>query len=199
MKPIRSFVSIDLSPEAQAALTKLQNELKRQGPPHSIRWTAPKNIHLTLHFLGDIAPDKVDRAAEALRASVSTQPVFSLELGRLGCFPNIRRPRIIWVGVGGDTTSLATLHGRLGRKLSQSIDFSPETRPYAPHLTIGRVKKGIPSRRLNQLGQILEREQSKVGLLAPLPVTEISLIQSDLTPTGPIYTQLAQSNLQEKR
>ncbi len=82
------------------------------------------------------------------------------------------------------------IHQDLGQML-RVIDFNPETRSYSPHLTLGRVKKGVRSRQLSRLGQILERERAKVGPLAALPVSEISLMKSELKPAGAVYTPLA--------
>jgi 2'-5' RNA ligase len=195
MTTIRSFIAIELSDEARAGLTDLQNQLKAIVPPNTVRWTAPQNIHLTLHFLGNVAVDDVSQVTNVLPVVTSSVSSFSLMLQGLGCFPNTRRPRIVWVGISGETETLIRLYHNLGEKLNQSIGFEPEKRPYSPHLTIGRVKKGIPPRRLSQLGQVLEQEQANVGQLAALHVAEISLIRSELTPTGPIYTPLARGLL----
>lgn len=195
MTTIRSFIAIDLSPAARTALADLQNRLKPLLPRHTVRWAVPQNIHLTLHFLGDVETTVVDKIAESLATEAVTHQAFALDLVGLGCFPNSRRPRIIWVGLGGETGPLIDLHRALGQRLNQAIGFTPETRPYAPHLTIGRVKKGLPQRQLTQLGPILTREQAAVGHLARLTVTQVSLFQSELTPTGPIYTPLAHGPL----
>jgi len=194
MSTIRSFVAIELSVEAHTALAKVQDRLKSVVPPKSVRWTAPKNIHLTLHFLGNISAAEVVKVTALLGNELGAYRPFALRLEGLGCFPNIRQPRIVWVGVSGETESLVALQRELGWRLSV-IDYVPEARPYAPHLTIGRVTKGLKSRELSRLGELLGREQAGVGQLAVLPVTEISLMRSDLKPTGPVYTQVAQGEL----
>ena len=191
MTTIRSFIAIELSDEARIKIAQLQSHLKGVSPANTVRWTVPQNIHLTLHFLGDVAVDDLEEVARAVGAAAAGCPVFSLNLSNLGCFPNTRRPRIMWVGVLGETDTLTKLHQTLGEQLHQRIGFQPESRPYSPHLTIGRVKNGIPRRRLDQLGQMLEQEIPAVGQLAELPVTEIQLIQSDLKANGPVYTPLA--------
>ncbi len=189
MTTIRSFIAIELSNETRAALADLQERLKAVTPPRTVHWTKPQSIHLTLHFLGNITTKQVVKVTEMVQTVASTGQSLSLRLEGLGCFPNMRRPRIVWVGVMGETDSLVKIHRDLGQKL-RVIDFKPETRPYSPHLTIGRVKKGVQSRQLSRLGQILEREQAKVGPLATLPINEISLMKSELKPAGAIYTQL---------
>jgi len=191
---LRTFIAIELSTEAQTALAKLQQRLKAVVPPQSVRWTAPENIHLTLHFLGDVAVDKVSKITNLMQAAAATCSPFSLTLGGLGCFPNTRRPRIVWTGVSGQVEILLKLHRELSEGL-KTIGFTPETRPYSPHLTVGRVKDGLPQRLLNQLGQVLEQTQPQVGHVAALDVTEIHLMQSDLKPAGPVYTQLATAAL----
>lgn len=191
---IRTFIAIELPDEARTALTDLQHRLKAIVPTHSVRWTAPAHLHLTLHFLGNVVEADIGKIGEALTGVAANYPPFSLSLGGLGCFPNLRRPRIVWIGVLGDVAILTKLYRQLGQKLSETINFTPDTRPYSPHLTIGRVKDGLSSTHLAQLGQLLEREQV-AAQLATLPVGEISLIKSDLKPTGPVYTKLHGSTL----
>jgi 2'-5' RNA ligase len=195
MTTIRSFVAIELSDEARAALTDLQNRLKSIAPAHTVRWTAPESIHLTLHFLGDVAASEVEKISELVQQAASAYPPFSLILRGLGCFPNTRRPRIIWAGVTCQTETLLHLHRALGEKL-KAIDFTPDARPFAPHLTLGRVKDGVPPRQLTQLGQVLQETREQVGQLASLHVAEISLMQSELKPAGAVYTRLAAVELQ---
>ena len=194
MTTIRTFIAIALPDEAQRLVTNLQNRLKGLAPPHTVRWTAIQNIHLTLHFLGDIEAAHVEKVGQALQSSIEASQPFTLTLGGLGAFPNMRRPRILWVGVQGDTEPLSAMHRRLGQALNTAIDFTPEKRPYSPHLTIGRIKQGVPSRHIKQLSQSLETEQA-VGRLIKFDVTHISLIKSELKPTGSIYTPLVQTQL----
>jgi 2'-5' RNA ligase len=199
MTTVRAFVAIELSDEAVTKIIQLQSHLKGVSPPKTVRWTVAQNVHLTLHFLGDVAVDDLKNAAHAVGSAAAGCPAFSLHLAGLGCFPNTRRPRIVWVGVTGDTGTLTKLHQALGDQLNRQIGFQPESRPYSPHLTIGRVKQGIPQRRLEQLGQVLEQETLQVGQLVTLPVTEVQLIQSDLKPEGPIYTPLARGELKNNK
>ena len=194
MSTIRSFIAIELPTEARTALAKVQDRLKSTMPPRSVRWTTPENIHLTLHFLGNVSTAQAAKVTTLLQNELGGHRPFTLTLKGLGCFPNIRQPRIVWVGVSGETEILIALQRELGRQLSV-IDFVPETRPYSPHLTIGRVNKGLRSRELSRLGEVLGQEQAGVGQLARLPVTEISLMRSDLKSTGPIYTQVARVGL----
>jgi 2'-5' RNA ligase len=195
VKTIRSFIAIALTDQARDEITLLQGRLEEVVPNRTVRWTAPQNIHLTLHFLGDVSVDHLEAVGQALTdVTAGTQP-FSLALKNLGCFPNIARPRIVWVGLSGATDILVALQRELGQQLNKAIDFQPESRPYSPHLTIGRVRKGIPQRGLRDLGQALEKEMPRVGEVAPLPVHTIHLIRSDLKPDGPVYSTLASGKL----
>lgn len=194
MTPIRSFIAIELSNEARAALTDLQRRLKAIASANTVRWITPERLHLTLHFLGDLTANDVATVSELLQSAGSAYQPFDLTLAGLGCFPKMQRPRIVWVGISGDTVRLVKLHQELGQKL-KVINFTPEARPYSPHLTIGRVKQDLPQRQLLQLGQALAQEQAQVGQLASLPVTGISLMKSELKPTGAVYTQLAHASL----
>jgi 2'-5' RNA ligase len=192
---IRSFIAIQLSDQARSELTLLQDRLKELIPPNAVRWTAPKNIHLTLHFLGDLAVDHLEVVSSTIRNVAAAHNPFSLSLSTLGCFPDIRRPRIVWVGLSGETEPLRGVHGRLARELREEIGFQPESRPYSPHLTIGRSKKGVTNYQLRALGQALEPQIPRVGRLAALRVDRIHLIQSVLKPDGPVYTSLAHGKL----
>jgi 2'-5' RNA ligase len=195
MTSIRSFIAIELSDHARSELKRLQDRLRDIAPPKTVRWTTPKNIHLTLHFLGDLPLDHAEKVSHTLRDVAVAHAPFTLNLSNLGCFPSTRRPRIVWVGLSGETEALVNLHRELGERLKQGIGFQPESRPYSPHLTIGRVNKGVSQRGLSALGQLLENEIPRVGELAVLPVQGIHFIRSDLKPDGPVYTSLAHGNL----
>jgi 2'-5' RNA ligase len=194
---IRAFIAIELSDEARSALFDLQNRLKAILPPKTVRWTAPQNIHLTLHFLGEVPVEQIELIGQVVKSVTQDGQPFTLKLTGMGCFPNTRRPRILWAGVSGQTKPLLAMHQALGERLKTAIDFEPDQRPYAPHLTIGRVKNGIPRRHLTQLGEALEQERPVVGEVAVLPVAGVSLIKSELKPAGAVYTPLAHGQFQD--
>jgi 2'-5' RNA ligase len=176
---IRSYISIELPADVRAALAALQNRLKRTAPPQTVRWSGPDNMHLTLHFLGEVTPADFVKLDRALKAKPLPYLPFSLTISELGCFPNLRRPRVVWVGIQGNTPALLKLHQEVERLLKETIGFKPEARPYSPHLTLGRVKP-ISASQLAELSQALQQAQSKVGQVATLEVTEIHLMMSKL-------------------
>jgi 2'-5' RNA ligase len=192
---VRSFIAIELTDEARGGLARLQRELKEILPQNTVRWTLPENIHLTLHFLGDVALDDADEISRAVCDVSATHTPFSLDLSSLGCFPNTRRPRIIWVGLSGETDTLGALQKKLGERLNEAVGFQPESRSYSPHLTIGRLRKAVTKQQQAQLGRSLEQEIPGVGHLARLPVDHIHFIRSDLKPDGPIYTSITKAEL----
>ncbi len=191
MTTIRMFIAIELPPPAIETVNRLQSRLKGVVPPHTVSWVSTRNMHLTLHFLGDVVRGDVESIKTAINQLAATQQPFPLIIGGLGCFPNLHRPRVVWLGLMEPTTPLQALHVQLGQQLQQTIGYQPEHRPYSPHLTLGRVKKGIPARHLKQLSQVLKQEHGKVGKLVDLDVAEIVLMQSDLKSTGSVYTPLA--------
>lgn len=176
---IRSYISIELPDEVRTALATLQSRLKRAAPPQAVRWSSPDNIHLTLHFLGEVTPADFVKLDQALKGMPLPYLPFSLTISELGCFPNLRRPRVIWTGIQGDTRSLLRLHQEVEALLKETIGFKPEARPYSPHLTLGRVKP-ISSSQLAELSQALQQAQGKVDQVAILEVSEIHLMMSKL-------------------
>jgi 2'-5' RNA ligase len=198
MNTIRSFIAIELHDEVRKAFREFQGRLRAVVPSDTVRWTNPTNIHLTLHFLGDVAVNDLEQVALVIQGVATDHPPFSLHLSNLGCFPNTRRPRIVWVGLEGETETLVAVQHRVGQQLKETIGFQPDRRPYSPHLTIGRVKKGVTQNRLRSLGQSLEKQILRVGRLATLHVDRIHLIQSDLRPDGPVYTSMAHGEFEKR-
>jgi len=193
LQTIRAFIAIELSSQAQTALADLQNKLKTLFPPRTVRWVPTGNIHLTIHFLGDVLAGQTDQIIEQLEAAARETQPFSLQITGLGSFPNTHRPRVIWTGIAGQIAPLKKLHHMLGERL-KIIDFRPDNRPYAPHLTLGRVQKQISPHHLQQLAEMLQKTQPDVRLVANVDVTAVSLMQSQLKPSGAEYTCLGQGH-----
>jgi len=151
-----------------------------------VRWSRPEQLHLTLKFLGDVAADRVTGLKVALGNACEGHAQFQLALENVGCFPNLRNPRVIWIGVSGDVDKLQELRRRVD---AQTRDFGEhsEGRDFQPHLTIGRVK--AEPRRAKAVGDAVE--QTRVGTLGEWTVCEVELIQSELLPQGACYTQLS--------
>jgi 2'-5' RNA ligase len=190
MDTVRAFIAIELNPTILQALSDLQASLRQDVPPKLVRWVRPQGIHLTLKFLGDVPRTKVDSIAEAMRAVCARHAPFSFAVGGMGCFPNPRRPRVVWVGVDEPSGVLARLQRDVDRAISP-LGFPAEKRRFHPHLTLGRVKGRNPDA-VAALGEYVSRAQVKVG---EMRAEAVHLMRSELQPGGAVYTELAAASL----
>ncbi len=188
---VRSFIAIELPSEIKAELTSLEERLKIKPYPF-VKWVDPESIHLTLKFLGNIASTTVPEIVKAL--AKITQPIssFYLQIGGSGAFPNLRRPQVIWVGVGGEVEKLAMLQRDIDAALAP-LGFPPESRPFSPHLTLGRLREGASPQERQKLGEWVGSIKFEGSL--SFEVDALSLMKSQLTPHGAIYSQLASMRL----
>ncbi|HSM57803.1 MAG TPA: RNA 2',3'-cyclic phosphodiesterase [Candidatus Sulfomarinibacteraceae bacterium] len=186
MESIRAFIAIDLSEEARAVLANAGETLARRVPSGVVKWVSPQKMHLTLRFLGDTPLEKLDELFAALDRTVSAHPPFSLHLDELGCFPNRRRPRVVWVGVQGDTAQAEALRDDI-EEMAAAMGWEPEQRPFRPHLTLGRVK---------EKGAALDLPWGQGVAPAKIAVDAVHLFESQLRPSGAVYTVRHTSHLQ---
>ena len=182
---VRAFIAVDVSQEAKAALASIVSRLKMETEGDNIRWVRSEGIHLTLKFLGNVESALVQPVLAAVeRAVLSTHP-FQITLSKIGAFPRLEVPRVIWVGLQGDLEALSALQQRMEDEVSP-LGFPEEERPFSPHLTLGRVNNG-PVRRggkgLNLAGVTLTDQVA-------WQVEEVHLMQSTPTQSGSMYTRL---------
>ena len=144
-------------------------------------------MHLTLKFFGDILPGDVDRILETVGKHTRDTAPLELTLGPPGGFPNLKRPRVLWLGLGGDTDRLAALQASIDKDLEKECSFPIEKRAFTAHLTLGRARSraGVIS------GTDNLREIAGDLSTHRFTAKELSLFKSDLTPAGPVYTKLA--------
>jgi 2'-5' RNA ligase len=182
----RTFIAIELDRSLRSALAKIQEQFMRQMPPGSVRWVAPEGIHLTLKFLGDTPRTRVPQIEAALqRACLGFEPFeFSVE-GR-GCFPNTRRPRVVWVAVRDKGQNLMRLSAAVEHEV-EPLGWPTEERGFSPHLTLGRVGRGV-SGSDEAVGKAVDA--TVVEQIGQQPVTGVSLIRSELHPDGASYSRL---------
>jgi 2'-5' RNA ligase len=185
---MRTFIAVPLSEEVIAGLEAVQRTLKRSAPDGIVRWVKPAGIHLTMFFLGDILPDRVEPVEQALSTIARNMPRFSFSAAGLGVFPNIRRPRVIWVGVKDASGGLALLHDAINEAMV-NIGFAPDNRRFSPHLTLGRVRRRADRQEVGALAKTIS--DTEVGELGTVPVESLIFFQSVLKPTGAEYTPLA--------
>jgi len=192
MEKIRTFIAIELDESVKDGLAKLQERLKGKAPQGSVRWVRLEGIHLTLKFLGDVPADQIEEITRALQKSCQGFAPFSLSCGGLGCFPNLKRPRVVWVGIQEETGTLAQLQKAIEENVAP-LGYPTERRKFSPHLTLGRVQKRAGSGDRRRLGELVEA--SEIGILGQMEVRSVNLMRSDLRPSGAVYTRLAEVEL----
>ncbi|MBN2462691.1 MAG: RNA 2',3'-cyclic phosphodiesterase [Dehalococcoidia bacterium] len=188
---IRSFIAIELPEEVKAGLRRLQTELKL--PQHSfVKWVATGSIHLTLKFLGNISASKVaDITSVMEQASQGVSP-FQLEVTEVGAFPNLRQPRVLWVGIKGEVDKLVGWQQRIDKGLLP-LGFARETRPFTPHLTLARLREGVSPGDRRDFGEMVAKTPAELSY--KFNVTSLSLMKSQLLPGGAVYSRLAEVKL----
>jgi RNA 2',3'-cyclic 3'-phosphodiesterase len=188
---VRAFVAVELPDEIRAALTDIRGTLServaRAGVDRGVRWTDPAGVHLTLKFLGATSPPLLPDIERRLAEALVGQPRFSIELSGIGAFPNLRSPRVLWVGLGGDVESLAVAQ-RLVEAAISPLGFPTEARPFSPHLTLARLNDWVTPPDRQVIGEIVARQRWRWQ--GRFEVTEISLMRSELVRGGARYTQL---------
>ena len=184
---IRTFIALELPPAVTSLLHKVQQDLKRLNI--RARWVRPENIHLTLKFLGDINPDDIDKIGAAMTGAAIEFPPVTLSVRGVGVFPGIKRPRIIWVGLGGGIRSLLALQNRLEQELAR-VGFPKDKRSFKAHLTLGRIKQSVTPAVIRQMISEYASLNSDEFIC-----DQIFLFKSDLKPSGAVYSKLKQTNL----
>jgi len=192
MPMVRTFVAIELTPQVLERLADTQARLQRGPGGRAGRWVRPEGIHLTLKFLGDVAEEKLGAVYEAVRQACEGHSSVPLEIAGLGCFPNARRPRVVWVGVREGTGQLAALQRDIEARLER-LGYPPEGRTFTPHLTLARVRQEALRSEVEALGRSVS--ESDVDLVAEMLAESVHVMKSDLQPGGAVYTELLRAPL----
>lgn len=187
MSDIRCFIAVDLGAPVKRQLAEIQRRLKASTPPGSVRWVSPESVHLTLKFLGNVPAGRIQEIASALRRASQPAAPFSFRVAGAGCFPNLSRPRVVWIGVEDAGGALRSLQKAVEKALGP-LGFPPEGRPFTPHLTLGRTQRSASTADARAIGQAVSALD--VGTLGEVEVREIILMRSDLSPAGARYTPL---------
>lgn len=176
------FPSLGVVESLSAAIARFSKQI----PAKAIRWTAPNQIHLTLNFLGAIEVSRMVEFEAALQSVSAQVPAHNLRVAGLGCFPSEKRARIVWAGLSGDLEPLQKLKQALDGALAK-LGYVPETRPFHPHLTLGRVAELRSRESLTLHREIRSSEWSDFGQWA---ARQVDLVQSFLSPKGASYAVL---------
>lgn len=194
---IRAFLAVELSQALRVELATVQQELKRRIEPELTRgtrisWVQPTSIHLTIKFLGEMDEQVIDPLRVAIEEAIERQIIVNVPLERLGVFPHPQSPRVLWVGPsdkwerGAEARRMAEIHGAI-EQACEGLRFLRETRPFSPHLTLARIKMGE-----RHVGAALAKGRALdlPVIVGSLAVESVVLMQSELKPTGPVYTKL---------
>jgi len=184
--PIRAFIAVGLPDALKKELDILQRRLAVE-PAAGIKWVSPAGIHLTLKFLGWVAPDKVRAINTAISDAVKSVAPFELGISGLGGFPNLRRLNVVWCGLTGDLARLGELRQAIEKNVSP-LGYPTEKRDFSPHLTLARLRDDVAPEARQRLGKKLA--EIKFEPRVPITVESVNLMQSTLMPSGAVYTCL---------
>jgi 2'-5' RNA ligase len=188
MARLRTFIAVDLGKAIRDRCVALQEVLARAGT--DVKWVEPENLHVSLLFLGEVEDRDAADLCRAVAEVCAGHAPFAMHVETAGCFPNPRRPRVLWVGVGEGKAELVALHDALEPPLLELGCYRREERRYQPHITLGRVRGDRPA---DALAAALQRQAGWQGGVTQ--VQEVRVLSSELTPQGPIYTVLSRAPL----
>lgn len=176
---MRMFVGIGLPPECRSAIVEAVSPLMARRLP--VSWTPGQNLHVTLKFLGETSPDRIDRIAALLAEAAEDVPVFEFVVEGAGGFPSLRAPRVIWVGIRESLELVGKLHENMEKALS-GAGFPREGRPFHPHITVGRARDGLPPGWGEEFARAVSAKRFGV-----VRVASYRLYESRLSPRGASY------------
>lgn len=192
MPSIRTFIAIRLTDEVRQLLARIQGMLASQVDEGVVRWVDKDSVHLTLKFLGDVPGDRLPVVYSAVKRACRDVAPFAISIEGLGCFPNTRRPRVVWVGVRESSESLQSLQRTIEDALAEE-GFERERHSFTPHLTLGRLHRRASRSDGERLGRVVEQGVTFPAL--EMEVASVSVMKSDLKPSGAVYTQLKRVSL----
>lgn len=185
---VRTFIAIELPEHVTRGLARTILDLRERIVTPDIKWVSAGGIHVTLKFLGDVPATRLGEIGGALLHVCAAAAPMQFCVTGLGAFPSTRQPRVVWAGLAGDIEPLAALARAVDESLAR-IGFAPESRGFAPHLTLARLRQEAPPQVKAALGEALAT--------APTPHTltfeaiAASVMRSQLSPQGAAYTRLA--------
>ena len=183
----RIFIAVELDSTLHQAVIELQHQLEAAGA--RVRWNKPGQLHFTLRFIGEIMPAQVALVKVATREAVNEIAPFTITLRQLGAFPSFHRPQVVWVGVEDGAAELQAVAAKLETHLAHHR-FPPEERPFRPHLTLARIRD---ERQWGDVVRALTRFRD-IGV-GSQQVQAVTVMESELTPRGPIYTRVEEVSL----
>jgi len=160
-------------------------DLKTQAPV-GVKWSNSSQIHLTIKFIGQFNPVDIEIIKDRLQKTLDQIPQFPLSIGKLGAFPELNKPRVIWLGINAKQTLLDVVQAV--NIETEKLGYPSEKRPFSAHITLGRVRDHAKKEDLESIkSAILPHQHIEIGSER---ITHIYLIKSHLTPSGPVYEDL---------
>jgi 2'-5' RNA ligase len=188
---LRLFVAVPIPSEVKAGISVAQNELRQLLPLRAASWSRPENMHLTLRFLGGVEANRVEALAASVKAVAAGFGALPLVAERLGAFPDLRYPRVLWAGVHDPADRLAGLQQRV-IAATDAFTEEPAERNFTGHITLARIKR-IKRAEAEMIASFL---QNAAGLqFGGWTAEHLELIRSELSPEGSRHTCLAQCAL----
>lgn len=182
----RAFYALPLPDTLYREITMLIEELRSLND-RNVRWTPAGNLHITLRFLGELTPAQFIKAQGLLEGIVSNRS-FRLRITGTDAFPSLGNPSVLILNLEGispaDQAALLALQKNT-EDYARQLGLQPEQRPYHPHITLGRVRRGQRIQRL--LEQKLRSIESDRFIAAEGTVQTVHLVESTLTPSGARY------------
>ena len=185
----RTFLAVELSPLARASATELQQQLARASEAN-INWVETANLHVTLMFLGDVDARELVPLCKIVQKVADSAPLFGLRLRGVGAFPNGRRPKTVYAGIGDGAAELRAIHAALQAPLLELGVTRQEERAYTPHLTLGRVRGESAA---DKLAEELPKFQAWDG--GASAIGELTLFTSELRRGVPEYAAVSRALL----
>jgi RNA 2',3'-cyclic 3'-phosphodiesterase len=189
MDAIRAFIAIELPLDVRQKLDAVEKEIQSragESARRAVRWVPTSNMHLTLKFLGEVSTANLQTLARMMQTEANTHGRFEMTIAELGAFPNVRRPRVIWIGSEAPA-ELSALQKSIEAE-TKKLGYPVEERPFSPHLTLGRISQNAHPDEVTQVARALG--EMKIGELGRVLVDRIHLFRSDLHPSGATYTSL---------
>jgi len=180
---MRLFLAFDFGSSCRGTLEDSITALRPKQA--KVKWVDPTHAHITIHFFGEVDENDVQRIVSIIQKSDALcSDILHLKLEDIGVFPNVRKPRTVWIGVGGDVAGLSRIQALLVNDLKEN-GFPVEVRKFVPHITLGRVKF------LNNDTQFIRNIQDHtLSEQKTVKLDAVRLFKSELTQRGPIYTVL---------
>ncbi len=183
----RLFVALELPPDARQRLAQVVAAFSAAVPRGLVRWVKADGIHLTLKFYGDVEAEQASEIGAGLGRLAAEAAPLKLAIEGLGVFPNARRPQVVWAGLAGHLTALSALQAAV-EEMSAQLGFAREARAFTPHLTLGRVNGGPrPADQMSLLDYVKDGRARRFG---EFEADRLTLMRSELRPTGAVYTAL---------